>query len=93
MLTIERRVKCVAFDAPPSCRVEELTMPVTDKFPEGTQILSLHPYPLQNCVVALVTHPTFPEVAPFAHLDSEIMFYKEANDANVPVRDRSGTVD
>lgn len=44
-------------------RFEFLDLPNWPEIPDGTDVLAMYPDQSRRCVVFVVTHPTFPEVA------------------------------
>lgn len=74
----ERRLKLFAIDADPATSANEIRLPVTEECPEGASVVSVFPYPLQNCALVFVSHSTFKETAPFERFDAMILPNKEA---------------
>lgn len=74
---IERRIKLVAFDVFPGTPIEDISLPVTEEYPEGTRLLAAYPYPLQNCVIGIATHPSFRETNPLERIEADVLLYKE----------------
>ena len=68
--TAEKRIRLIAFDVAFGTPARDLDLPVNDVWPGGCSILWTCWNFRNNCLIAAVYHPQFPEVEPFSTLDA-----------------------